>query len=307
MKKKVYWLLTVVIAFAVNNSIQGQTIINLSSIVSGSTIDYIVGSNPQVKNDYQSSVLMTRPSQIGGPVNIPPGGTASVAYPENYGAGGPASKGFFMRCIPDASAISVSVNGGSATISGMDSWFTTGGGKGFNQLYQGSTLIGQDQISYTVTGSGTVTYTWLAADPFPQNAPYSIPVTVTFAAAPPTYTLTVNSGTGSGSYTAGTAVNISANAPPSGQIFDQWTGNTSGIANVNSASTTYTMGGANATITATYKTPPPTTFTYTATAGTGGTIGSVGKVVGLCFLKIKNTNLYLPVVRLCIVFWAESL
>ena len=70
----------------------------------------------------------------------------------------------------------------------------------------------------------------------------------------PTYALTVNSGTGGGSYTAGTAVPITANAAPSGKVFDKWTGGNSGtFANVNSASTTFTMPGVAATITATYK------------------------------------------------------
>jgi hypothetical protein len=85
----------------------------------------------------------------------------------------------------------------------------------------------------------------------------SATVTATYKAIPPPqYTLTVNNGSGSGSYTAGTVVNISANAAPSGQMFDKWTGNTSGIADVNASSTTYTMGSASATVTATYKAIP---------------------------------------------------
>jgi hypothetical protein len=81
-----------------------------------------------------------------------------------------------------------------------------------------------------------------------------------FELIPPTptyYTLTVNGGSGSGSYTAGTQISVVANAAPSGQIFDKWTGNTGGLANLNSASTTYTMGSAAATIEATYKNLPP--------------------------------------------------
>jgi len=71
-----------------------------------------------------------------------------------------------------------------------------------------------------------------------------------------TWLLTVNSGSGSGNYAAGTVVNISANAAPSGKTFDQWTGDVSGVADANSANTTFTMGSANATITATYKDIP---------------------------------------------------
>jgi len=69
-----------------------------------------------------------------------------------------------------------------------------------------------------------------------------------------TYTLTVSSGSGSGTYAAGAVVPISANAPPNGMVFDQWTGAT--VASATSASTTLTMPAANTTVTATYKTAP---------------------------------------------------
>ncbi|MDR2148440.1 MAG: T9SS type A sorting domain-containing protein, partial [Tannerella sp.] len=107
-------------------------------------------------------------------------------------------------------------------------------------------------------------------------------VTATYKDAPvTTYTLTVNSGTGSGSYAPGTVVNISANTPPSGKVFDQWTGDIAGIANVNNASTTFTMGSANATVTATYKDAPVTTYTLTVNSGTGSGSYAPGTVVNI--------------------------
>jgi hypothetical protein len=90
------------------------------------------------------------------------------------------------------------------------------------------------------------------------------------------YTLTVNSGTGSGSYAAGTVVPIAANVAPSGKAFDKWTGDTAGIANVNAASTTITMPGANATITATYK---DVLHALTVNSGTGSGLYEPGTVV----------------------------
>src|SRR5215467_9662852 len=54
----------------------------------------------------------------------------------------------------------------------------------------------------------------------------------------PTYSLTVNNGTGSGSYAAGTVVSIKANAAPTGQVFQNWTG--AAVANAAAASTTLT-------------------------------------------------------------------
>jgi hypothetical protein len=84
-----------------------------------------------------------------------------------------------------------------------------------------------------------------------------------------TYTLTVNNGTGSGNYAAGTQIPITANAPLAEQIFDKWTGDVSGVADVNAAATTYTMGSTDATITATYKNAPPPTYTLIVWDGYG--------------------------------------
>ena len=78
--------------------------------------------------------------------------------------------------------------------------------------------------------------------------------------------MTVHSGTGDGSYVVGTEVPISADAAPSGKIFDGWTGDTEGIANVNAASTTFTMPYSDAEITATYKS---SLYTLTVNSGSG--------------------------------------
>jgi hypothetical protein len=87
------------------------------------------------------------------------------------------------------------------------------------------------------------------------SAPVTVPVgnnaTPTTPTTPATtYALTVVNGTGSGSYTAGSVVNISANPAPSGQQFQSWTG--AAVASATSPSTTITMPAANTTITAGY-------------------------------------------------------
>jgi hypothetical protein len=68
----------------------------------------------------------------------------------------------------------------------------------------------------------------------------------------PSFALTVNGGSGSGSYAVGATVNVSANAPAVGQQFAGWTGDTSIVTSPSSASTTATMPSSNAMITATY-------------------------------------------------------
>lgn len=71
------------------------------------------------------------------------------------------------------------------------------------------------------------------------------------------YKLTVNYGSGSGEYTAGQVVTISAFAPESSsKVFSKWTSTTAGVgfANASAASTTITMPATEATVTANYKT-----------------------------------------------------
>ena len=68
------------------------------------------------------------------------------------------------------------------------------------------------------------------------------------------YTVTVTGGSGDGSSQAGSIINIKADAPASNQIFDQWTGDTAGLININAPETTFRMPAGNVTLTATYRT-----------------------------------------------------
>ena len=65
--------------------------------------------------------------------------------------------------------------------------------------------------------------------------------------------LTVINGTGDGNYPAGATVNLAATAPPTNKVFEAWTGNTTGVANVNSPNTTLVMPNSAVTLTAVYK------------------------------------------------------
>lgn len=66
-----------------------------------------------------------------------------------------------------------------------------------------------------------------------------------------TYLLTVNNGSGGGTFAPGLVQTITANAPPAGMIFKNWTG--AAVANANNASTTITMPAAITTVTANYQ------------------------------------------------------
>ena len=79
---------------------------------------------------------------------------------------------------------------------------------------------------------------------------YDIAVTATYTVT--VSRLTVLSGSGSGIYSVGAAVAISADPAPTGDVFDQWTGDTGGVADIFDANTTITMAASDATVTATY-------------------------------------------------------
>ena len=71
-----------------------------------------------------------------------------------------------------------------------------------------------------------------------------------------TYSLTVDNGSGDGSYVSGQVVNIVADAAPSGQRFEAWTGDIAFVGSVNSSSTTVTMPSSDVEVTATYGPAP---------------------------------------------------
>jgi regulation of enolase protein 1 (concanavalin A-like superfamily) len=96
---------------------------------------------------------------------------------------------------------------------------------------------------------------------------------------PTLYTLTVTSGTGGGSYAAGTVVSIAANPSGAGMLFDRWTGAT--VANATASSTTLTMPAANTSVTATYKAAPLVTYTLTVNSGSGNGTYTAGTVVAI--------------------------
>ena len=111
----------------------------------------------------------------------------------------------------------------------------------------------------------------------------AVTVTATYKDAPvTTYAVTVNSGTGGGNYAAGATVNITANAPATGKVFDKWT-TSDGVtfANENTATTTFVMPAKAVTVTATYKDAPVTTYAVTVTGGTGSGNFAAGATVSI--------------------------
>ena len=70
------------------------------------------------------------------------------------------------------------------------------------------------------------------------------------------YTLTVENGSGGGTVASGDTVQIVADAPADGMVFDKWVGDVETVADVSVSTTTIRMPAKNATVTATYVEKP---------------------------------------------------
>jgi hypothetical protein len=123
------------------------------------------------------------------------------------------------------------------------------------------TLTGYTFLGWSTSSSAT-SATYSAGGSYTANAAATL-YAVWRQNTAITYVLTVTNGAGNGTYAAGATINISANAAPTGKVFDRWTATAGTIANATSASTTITMPASATTVTASYKDvgegsiPPP--------------------------------------------------
>ena len=160
---------------------------------------------------------------------------------------------------------------------------------------EGKTFIGATELQTALDGQGTFDVVFPVAVPLGHfvTATATQPAvlngqtynsTSEFSQCTPVvelFTLTVVNGTGSGQYEEGAVVNLSASDPPAGRIFDQWTGDTAHVADVNSPNTTVTMSATDVTVTAIYKDEPVEQFTLTVNSGTGSGRYGEGTVVDI--------------------------
>ena len=167
--------------------------------------------------------------------------------------------------------VSFDANGGTGTMADVTgvsgeytlpaNGFTAPAGKQFKAWSVGGVekAVG-DKI--TVTANTTVTAVWEAIE-------YNVTVTGG--------TASVGAGTPITKATMGTTVTLTAGAAPTGKVFDKWEVVSGGItlADVNSATTTFTMPASAVSVKATYKTTPVTTYNLTTQVNGGhGTISA---------------------------------
>ena len=167
--------------------------------------------------------------------------------------------------------VSFDANGGTGTMADVTgisgeytlpaNGFTAPAGKQFKAWSVGGVeKAAGDKI--TVTANTTVTAVWEAIE-------YNVTVTGG--------TASVGAGTPITKATMGTTVTLTAGAAPSGKVFDEWEVVSGGItlADVNSATTTFTMPASAVSVKATYKTTPVTTYNLTTQVNGGhGTISA---------------------------------
>ena len=167
--------------------------------------------------------------------------------------------------------VSFDANGGTGTMADVTgisgeytlpaNGFTAPAGKQFKAWSVGGVeKAAGDKI--TVTANTTVTAVWEAIE-------YNVTVTGG--------TASVGAGTPITKATMGTTVTLTAGAAPSGKVFDKWEVVSGGItlADVNSATTTFTMPASAVSVKATYKTTPVTTYNLTTQVNGGhGTISA---------------------------------
>ena len=107
--------------------------------------------------------------------------------------------------------------------------------------------------------------------------------------AGPRFSLDVQSGNGDGNFADGTIITISA-APPAGQVFDVWAGDTQYIADINAASTTLTMPAMAVTVSATFVGASQHPLTVQGGSGDGDYI--LGQVINISADNAAEFNVW---------------
>ena len=132
----------------------------------------------------------------------------------------------------------------------------------YQKIQMSTTSVTSTSISATGYLGPASSATFCVKNP---SSDYSNSLTVPVAGN--LFALNVVNGSGSGSYAEGTVVTITANVPPTGQTFLNWTG--AKVQNATASTTTLTMPSASTTVTANYAVPGNYALTVVNGSGSG--------------------------------------
>ena len=125
-------------------------------------------------------------------------------------------------------------------------------GLGATTTYAPSSPRGLLGGPYNGNSSNMTSYNRNSISPYTEDNSFGFRVASEIPEPATLSLLTVTKGSGSGIYAEGEVVPISADPVTPGMVFDEWAGDTSGVADVEASDTTITMPNADATVTATY-------------------------------------------------------
>ena len=217
--------------------------------------------------------------------------TATITVAYDGGAEATTNVKFKVNGVPQAAPAApelesktynrVTLKAVDPNINGAVAQYSNDGGKTWQTSPEFTGLTPSTRYTFVVRYGASGNY---------EASPASPALEVTTEAAPvTTYLVTVNGGTGGGSYAEDATVTITATVP-GGQRFTGWTVNAGGVilTNASSATTTFTMPAQAVTVTANFETiiTPPTEYTVTFDAQ-GGNVApatmktTVGKLQSL--------------------------
>ena len=253
--------------------------VQFSATVAGTTNQNVTWSIPSNGKKSTAYGTISSAGLYTAPATLPPGGVEILATSQANSQVTGFQYVYILAVGPTINSVTPNpIQVGTSTV--------TINGSGFQQYaevdysYNGSPIQTGPltQSSSTITasiyvpsGAQNVTFTVTNPGTSPSNA-----VVVPVNGGPPQFTLTVTNGSGSGSYVVGAVVSITANAPPAGQKFLNWTGST--VSNSTAATTTITMPAASAAVTANYAVAN-SSYVLTVNGGSGSGSYAPGTVV----------------------------
>lgn len=209
------------------------------------------------------------------PVHPQHAGYEPLGYSENWTVNTVIDKNMSIIALYRAVATSSGTTSGGTTSSG-----TTSGNSGNNNNNSSRNSSSNNSSSSSSSSSSSTSSSSTSATSTTSGAGQ--------------YTVFVEGGSGSGSYTPGTTVIISASVPAEGMRFDKWATDSNGVslASVSMTSTTFTMPSNNVTVKANFvEAPAAPAVAVNTNGGTGNNTATGGNGNGNTQVDIEKPGI----------------